>query len=373
MRRSLMRGVLAVVFAILSAGFFTACGSGSGGSGGGGGGGTGISTTVSQKLLAPDAEAKDIFGWPVAISGDYAIVGASLEDEGGTDAGAAYIFYRTGTTWDAGTKIMASDAEVYDRFGSSVAISGDYAIVGASREDEGGTDAGAVYIFHRTGINTWDAGMKIMASDAEAYDYFGGSVAISGDYVIVGTDGGDDGGINSGAAYIFHRTGTNTWDVETKIMASDAEAEDWFGTSVAISGDYAIVGASGEDGGGSDAGAVYVFYRTGTNTWDAGTKIMASDAEAYDYFGSSVAISGDDVIIGAFREDEGGIDTGAVYTFQRSGINTWGAGTKVVASDAETYDYFGASVAISGDYAIIGAPEEDERGDNAGAAYIYIF
>ena len=265
-----------------------------------------------EKLLASDPAADDSFGNSVAISGDYAIVGAYWKDI--TDAGAAYIFHRTGPdTWVEGTKITASDAEDDDNFGNSVAISEDYAIVGAYAEDhDTKSNAGAAYIFLRTGDNTWDEGTKITASDPASYDYFGRSVAISGDYAIVGAYRKDI--TDAGAAYIFLRTGDNTWDEGTKITASDAEDDDNFGNSVAISEDYAIVGAYAEDHDTkSNAGAAYIFLRTGDNTWDEGTKITASDPASYDYFGRSVAISGDYAVVGAYGEDDGGADAGAAY------------------------------------------------------------
>ena len=202
-----------------------------------------------------------MFGYSVAISGDYAIVGAYQENGNSADAGAAYIFHRTNTnTWDTGIKITASDAESYDWFGYSVAISGDYAIAGAYGESSMGYQSGAAYIFHRTDTNTWDTGIKITESNTESYDWFGYSVAISGDYAIAGAYGESSMGYQSGVAYIFHRTDINTWDVGVKITASDAEAYDWFGYSVAISGDYAIAGAYGESSINYQAGAAYIHY-----------------------------------------------------------------------------------------------------------------
>jgi len=380
---------------------------------------------AGTKIVASDAEASDLFGQSVAISGDYAIVGAVDEDEGGTDAGAAYVFHRTaGITWDTGTKIMASDAEANDQFGISVATSGDYVLVGAYNEDINGTDAGAAYIFQRTGENTWKAGAKILASDTAAGDNFGMSVSLSGDYTIIGAyhedpgslsnagsayvyqydppvagklsafdaDSNDSFGIsvaisgdyviagapnedaestNGGAAYLFHRTDANNWDTGTKITASDIQSSDVFGSSVAISGDYAIAGAPNEDAGGTNAGAAYVFHRTGANTWDMGTKIVAYDAQDYDYFGSSVAISGDYTIVGAYQEDAGGAIAGAAYIFHRTDTNTWDAGIKIMAADPDADDRFGLAVAISDDYAIAGANREDAGGSNTGAAYIF--
>jgi hypothetical protein len=350
---------------------------------------TGVSAwDAGVKLVAPDAQAVDWFGTSVAICGDYAIIGASEEDGGDGDplsrAGAAYVFHRTGVnTWDTGTKIMAPDAQVEDHFGWSVAISGDYAIIGASEEDGGDGDplsrAGAVYVFRRN-VNTWEFNVKLVAPDAQAVDWFGWSVAISGDYAIVGA-GGEDGGDgdpieNAGAAYVFRRTGVNIWDAGVKLVALDAQARDAFGDSVAISADYAIVGAYQHGGVG---GAAYVFHRTGVNTWDTGAKIMAPDAQANDRFGESVAISGDYAIVGTRFENGGDGDplvgVGAAYVFRRTGVNTWDSGAKIMAPDAQVHDEFGNSVAISGDYAIVGAAREDGGdGDplsDAGAAYIY--
>jgi len=331
---------------------------------------------TSQKIVAFDRGGLDFFGFSVSISGDYAIAGAYAKDAGANDAGEAYIFHRTGLdTWDAGIGIVAPDAQANDRFGWSVSIDGDYAIVGAYYEDGGAGDphpqAGAAYIFHRTGADTWDTGTKIVAPDIADTDYFGISVAISGDYAIVGADLEDDGGTNAGAAYIFRRTGTNTWDTGTKILATDPQADDLFGYSVSISGDYAVVGAFQEDAGGTDAGAAYIYRRTGTNTWDTGTKIVAPDAQAGDKFGTSVSISGEYAIVGANAENEGGTLAGAAYIFRWIGTNTWDAGTKIVAPDAQPLDDFGISVSISGDLAVVGADGEDEGASNAGAAYIF--
>lgn len=337
------------------------------------------------KITASDAMAGDYFGYSVSICGDYAIVGAQYVDVNGSmSAGAAYIFHRTGPNeWDDGIKIIAPDAQTADQFGCSVSISGDYAIVGALGERGGDGDplmnAGAAYIYHRTGPNTWDDGTKIIASDAQELDLFGYSVSIDGDYVIVGSYWEDDGGSNAGAAYIFNRTGTNAWDAGTKIVADDAHTNDWFGASVSIHGDYAVVGVEGYDGGDGDplanAGAVYIYHRTGANTWDDGTKIIAPDAQAFDYFGRSVSIYGDNIIVGAFQEDNGTgdpiLDCGSAYIFHRTGTNVWDHGTKIVAEDAETGDEFGYSVSISGEYAIVGAHLEDSGGSSAGAAYIF--
>jgi len=363
---------------------------------------SGNNWTFQQKIVASDRGAGDVFGTRVSISGDYAIVGASGEDEdaaGGnnqSNAGSAYIFVRNGNTWSQQQKIVASDRAAADGFGSSVSISGDYAVVGAFQEDEdasGGApllSAGSAYIFARSGT-TWSQQQKIVSSDRASGDFFGYAVSISGAYLIVSAlqeDHDAFGGnarTNSGSAYIFSRSGTS-WTQQQKIVASDRTSSDLFGFSVAISGDYAIVGAyqEDEDASGSQmlssAGSAYIFTRSGAS-WSQ-QKIVAADRTSNDVFGYSVAISGDYAIVGAYLEDEdasGGnpaVNAGSAYVFFRSG-GTWSFQQKIVAADRAAIDAFAVSVAISGNYAIIGAGQEDEDASglnsttSAGSAYLF--
>ena len=328
---------------------------------------TGTTWTQQQKIQASDAQAGDQFGISVSIDGETVVVGAYAEDTGGADAGSAYVFTRSGTTWTQQQKIQASDLQVSDYFGWSVSISGDTVVVAANREDTGGTDAGAAYIFTRSGT-TWTEQAKIQASDAQATDYFGYSVAISGDTVIVGAWKESPGAAAAGSAYIFTRSGT-TWTQQAKILASDLERNDSFGDSVAIDVDTVVVGARYEDTGDTSAGAAYIFTRSGT-TWTEQSKIQASDAEAQDQFGMTVGIYGDTVVVGAQLEDTGGSNAGAAYVFTRSGT-TWTQQTKIQASDAQIASYFGNSVGIYGDTIVVGAHREDTGGNDAGAAYIF--
>jgi hypothetical protein len=344
---------------------------------------------IGAKLMAFDAQDEDRFGCSVALSGDYAIVGARLDNGGEFDeyvsAGAAYLFHRTSPgTWEAGTKLVAPVVQTYALFGHRVALSGDYAVVGAPGPLTG---AGAAHVFRRTDVDTWGAGVTLEANDAQAGDYLGQSVAIDGNYVVVGAffeDGGDgDPRTSAGAAYVFHRTGLNTWDAGVKLVAGDAQADDVFGNSVSISGDYIVVGAFFEDGGDGDprpdAGAAYVFHRTGVNTWDAGTKLVAPDPQANDSFGSSVAVAGDYVIVGANHENGGDgdplFDAGAAYVFHRTGTNSWDAGTKLIAPDPQRGHAFGGSVALSGDHAIVGVQNGagGAGGVIPGAGVAYLF
>jgi len=320
-----------------------------------------------QAKLAAKSVANDYLGWSVAVSGDIAVIGAYGNDDGGTSSGAAYVFTRSGSTWSQQAKLTASDAAAGDRFGYTVAVNGETAVIGAYGNDDGGTNSGSAYIFIRSGT-TWSEQAKLTASDAAAGDNFGISVAVSGNTAVIGAYLDDDGGTNSGAAYVFTRSGT-TWNQQAKLTASDAAADDWFGYSVAVSGDTAVIGADGDDDGGNSSGAAYVFVRSGT-TWSQQAKLTASDAAADDRFGASVAVDGDTAVIGAYRDDDGGADSGAAYVFIRSGT-TWSQQAKLTASDAAADDQFGRSVAVDGDTAVIGAHRDDDSATNSGSAYVF--
>ena len=306
----------------------------------------------------------DYYGYAVDIGEEYAVIGAYSDDSIQTDAGAAYIFVKSGTNWIQQAKLKASDAGSGDGFGSSVSISGDYVIIGTYYPGSITASLGSAYIFTRSGTS-WTEQAKLTASDAALNDYFGRAVSISGDYAIIGAFGNDDNGNSSGSAYIFTRSGIS-WTEQAKLTASDAGSGDGFGSSVSISEDYAIIGASGDDDKGGNSGSVYIFTRSGIS-WTEQAKLTASDGAASDAFGRSVSISGDYAIIGASSDDDKGFNSGSAYIFARSGTN-WTNQAKLTASDGTAANQFGYSVSISGDYAVIGA-----FGNNnlKGAAYVF--
>ncbi|MGE0104873.1 MAG: PxKF domain-containing protein [Blastocatellales bacterium] len=337
-----------------------------------------VLVSETAKLEASDKDANDQFGVSVSIDGDTAIVGAPREDLPGIDSGAAYIFERNlggANNWGEARKIEATDGGNYHLFGNSVGISGDTVIVGAPWE----ADSGAVYIFERNlgGANNWGEIRKIKASDVEAYDSFGISVGISGDTVIVGANWEGDSGDQTGAAYIFERNlgGAGNWGEAKKVKASDKEPGDQFGTSVSISGDTAIVGAIEEDLPGYGSGAAYIIERNqgGTGNWGEVKKLEASDAIGYEYFGWSVSINGDIAVVGMFNVYLPYENSGSAYVFERNqgGAGNWGEVKKLEASDKEKGDAFGFSVSISGDIIIVGSPGETNPGIYSGAAYVY--
>ncbi|MTE26690.1 LamG-like jellyroll fold domain-containing protein [Winogradskyella ouciana] len=326
------------------------------------------------KQTASDAAAGDQYGISVAMDGNYAIVGASTSDTNGSDSGAAYILIRSSAgNWTEQAKLTASDAAAGDNFGFSVSVSGKYAIVGAFGKDSNGIDAGAAYVFIRNGT-TWTEEAILTASDGSTQDQFGVSVSISGNSAVIGAFAVDDVngvGSNFGAAYVFNRSGT-VWSEQTKLTASDAAPTDQFGFSVDISGDYVIVGAEEDDDVFTDSGSAYIFLRSGTS-WSEQAKLTASDADTQDNFGRSVAIDGIYAIVGSYLDDDeldiNNTNSGSAYTFVRSGTN-WSEQDKLIPSNPETDAYFGWSVDIDCNYAIVGA-RLDGGVTESGSTYLY--
>ncbi len=314
-----------------------------------------------QKLLASDGDVNDWFGHSVSVSGNYAIVGAYRDD---SFKGSAYIFRRDGNSWSEQQKLTASDGAASDAFGCSVSIIEDYAIVGAYGDTTKGTSTGAAYIFKRDGTS-WIQQQKLLASDGAAYDTFGDSVSISGDFAIVGARGDNN---YSGSAYIFKRDG-NIWSEQQKITASDGAQLDYFGSPIFISGDYVILGAWGNDDKGDSSGSAYIFKRDGT-AWSEQQKLLASDGAAGDLFGCSVSIIEDYAIVGAVYKDDKGKDSGSAYIFIRDG-NSWNEQQKISASDGAAGDYFGDAVFINGDLAVVGAITDDDKGTDSGSVYLF--
>lgn len=372
------------------------------------------STWVQQAYLkASNTDAGDEFGHSVAIFGDTVIVGAPKEDSGASgvngdetsnilpDSGATYVFTRTGGVWGQQAYLKASNPSIQDSFGFSVAISGDTLVVGATLEDSSatgingdqmdafGSNSGAVYVFVRTVMN-WNQQAYIKASNTGSNDTFGSSVAISGDTVVVGARFEDSNatGVNgnqfnefafqAGAAYVFVRT-AHVWSQQAYLKASNTDSSDEFG-NVAISGDTVVIGAPGErsnttgvggnqtDNSAENAGAAYVFTRSGT-VWSQQAYLKSSNSESGDRFGTSVSISDNTIVIGAPNEDSSatGVNgnqannsvsgSGAAYVFTQTGA-IWTQQTYLKASNTETFDTFGSSVAISGDIVIVGANSE---------------
>jgi len=390
-------------------------------------------------LKASNTGANDQFGWSVAISGDTIVVGATGEassatgvdgngaDDGFASSGAAYVFVRNHGAWSQQAYLKASNTWPGDSFGASVAVSGDTIVIGAIGEDSSATGvdgnqsdnfaqaSGAAYVFVRGG-GTWSQQAYLKASNTGEGDWFGGSVAVDGDTIMVGAlnedsnstgvngDQSDESATDSGASYVFNRAG-GVWSQQAYLKASNTGRNDYFGASVAINGDTAVAGAYGEsssatgvdgdqaDDDGISSGAAYVFVRSGDD-WSQQAYLKASNTGVGDYFGWSVGVSGNMIVVGALLEDSSatGVDgdgsdngtgeSGAAYTFSRAG-EAWSQQAYLKASNTSGYDLFGISVSVSGGTVAVGACYEDSGATgvngnqsdngaaNSGAAYIF--
>ena len=350
----------------------------------------------ASELAASNVVQDDKFGYSVAVDGDIAVVGAHRdnadESSGIVDSGAAYVFTRSGgVVWDAGVKLTASDGAPYDNFGISVAVDGNTLVIGAPGDDDNGTDSGSAYVFTKDpDSGEWTRKAKLTASDGEALDYFGHSVAVSGNTVLVGaylddreeTDT-ETGLEDSGSVYVFLKPSSTGWadGNETVKLAAAAADDDNFGTSVALDGNTAVIGAPGDDDKGTDSGSAYFFTRDGLGNWDAGVELTADDGKPGDSFGISVTVDGDTAVVGAYQHDPIApdsdpnspsylLDAGAAYVFTKNS-DGWSQSVKLTADDRATGDYFGYSVAVNDGTVLVGAYQDDDKGTDSGSAYIF--
>ena len=395
-------------------------------------------------VKASNTEALDNFGTSIAVDGNTLAVAAYLEGSAatgvngdqtnnqGTASGAVYVFTRDlAGLWSQQAYLKASNPNRQDRFGIGLALEGETVAVGAWGEDSAATgvdgdqadnsaaDAGAVYIFSRDGAGTWAQQTYLKASNTEAGDRFGISMALSGDSLAVGAlgEGSAASGVNaeqannaapdSGVVYVFTRDSAGLWSQQAFLKSSNPESEDRFGMRLMLDGDTLAVGANGEnsaatgvdgdqtDNSAAGAGAVYVFTRDGANVWSQQGYLKASKAEAWDSFGTSGALSGNTLAVGAFGEGSAaaGINgdqtdntakfTGAVYIFIRDATGVWSQQAYLKASNAGAHDIFGVNMAISGAALAVAARGEmsastgvnREQSDNsareAGAVYVF--
>jgi len=276
-------------------------------------------------------------------------------------------------------KLAASDTADGDNFAYAVGLDGEYAIIGAPAAESALTDSGEAYLFRRSqgGLDGWGEIKVLVADDAGANDFFGCSVSVSGDYAVVGAGGENGSGTDQGAAYVFYRNqgGADNWGQVKKIVGNDTADDDGFGYSVAIDGTTILVGADGEDGSGADQGAAYLFYKDqgGTDNWGQVAKVTSGDPDDLNQFGYTLALKGDYALVGSPREDGAGSDRGAAYLFSRNvgGADAWGVVKKIVPSDPTDGTWFATAVAIDGTLAVVGAGWDDGGGTNRGAAYVF--
>jgi hypothetical protein len=313
--------------------------------------------SISFTLHNPSPANGDNFGYSVSVSGDTVIVGTLYDDTGAADAGAVYVF--DGSTGALSHALIMSTPAASDYFGSSTAISDNTLVVGAYCDDTGATDSGVVHVFNAATGNL----IGSLANPTPAIsDKFGYSVAISGNNLVVGAYQDDTGATDAGAAYIFDAT---TGNLLHTLADPTPEINDWFGYSVAISGNLVVVGAYMDDTGATNSGTTYIFN---ANTGSLLRALANPTPSGGDYFGSSVAISGNNVIVGAYSDNTGATDSGAAYIFDASNGNL----LYTLANPAPAAnDKFGFSVAVSGNIAVVGAYQDDLHATNNGTVYVY--
>ena len=299
---------------------------------------------LQQELSALDGGPGEAFGWSVALSGDTAVVGAPGHPVGANgNEGAGYVFTRSDGVWTQEQELTASDGAANDQFGRAVAVSGDTVVVGASGNE------GAAYVFTRS-AGDWT--QQELSEPDGSHDGFGSAVAVSGDTAVVSAPGRGD---FRGVAYIYTSSGGD-WTLQQELTASDGGGGDWFGYSVALSGDTALVGAPYRTvGDTSEQGAAYAFTSS-DGDWTQQQELTASDAAAGDLFGFSVSVDGDIALVGAQGHWTGGHNQqGDAYLFTRS-AGDWTQHQELAGSDGRAADGFGWSVSLDGDTALVGAP-----------------
>lgn len=328
-------------------------------------------------LFASDAGEHYDFGDSVAIDNDFMIIGDHGNSEKAHQVGAAYIFKQIDSTWEEIIKLTASDGEQSDEFGRAVDISGNLAIVGAYKNDGAGFNHGAAYIFrYIPETDEWVEQTKLLASDGQTNNGFGWSVAICDDVIVVGsTKHGHDGGpLYRGAVYIFRSTDDGqVWEQEAELRADDGATNDYFGHSVDIDEDNILIGAFGNDDDGSSSGSAYIFKYDpkAPDNWIQVQKLLPLDGNAGDHFGESVSISHELCVVGADGVDVNETNSGAAYVFRFDEDSLqWIEEATLLASDGQYYDNFGI-VAIDGNVVVVGAPKHSLLSQNAGAVYIY--
>jgi len=330
-------------------------------------------------LVPTDPAAGDQFGWSISNTSNLAIIGAPGDDDQGPSAGSAYVFSRQGGVYTQTAKLLPAAVTGGDNFGFSASITTNFALVGTPYDDDYGPDSGAAYLFGRNtgGVNNWGLIKKLYAGDPTGGDYFGQSVSVVNNFLIVGAPGADDTGPNSGAAYVFGRNtgGGGNWGQAAKLLASDATDEDLFGWSVSISQNFAVVGAPDDDDQGLKSGSAYIFNRDegGHDNWGQVKKLMGAEGTGGDMFGWSVSIDGELVVSGAKGDDDYGLNSGSAYAFGRNtgGPGNWGQIDKFYASNPSQDAAFGTSVSVNARIICVGAPDGLTYGLASGAGYTY--
>lgn len=310
----------------------------------------------------------DRLGHKLVLEGSYAVAGAPSNDVRNPDAGAVLVYRRELSGWVADTMLTASDGGFSEELGQSVALSGNSVLAGAFKETRLGLfEAGAVYAYEADSTGSWHQTQKITVPLASAYDWLGYAVTMQGSTACISAPRDDDKGSDAGAVYMLEK-GTINWLGDVKLMASDGSSGDWFGRSVALDGDLLVVGAHLY--GSNDRGAAYVFRRDSSG-WTEEARLSSNDIAAVDNFGWSVDVDDGRIAVGAFLADpDGRSNAGAVYVFEQDG-GAWVQRQKLVPAAAQPGDFTGISLSLDGDQLLVGAYGADLDGAASGTAVLF--
>ncbi|MBT5910414.1 MAG: tandem-95 repeat protein, partial [Opitutae bacterium] len=328
-----------------------------------------------QAFRASSPDAGGRLGRDVSLWDNMVVAGAPGHDSVAGLKGAAYVFEKNSTSWSQTAKLSPSDGAIHDYFGQSVSARANRVLVGAHMADSGGVSAaGAAYIFEKSGNGTWLEKTKLVPGDSLANGHYGVSVSLDGDLALVGASGSNNAnGVSTGAAYLIGRTESDTWVQITKLTPDDGVANDQFGQSVKLDGNFSYVGARLRDEGGvQDTGAVYVFQRLSNGQWVQQAKITPGNAGAEGYFGQSLDVRDNRLLVGAPGKigDHAKSNPGYAYFFERDGNGNWIQKAKFVGYDGLSDDEMGFDVAL-GVSIFAGAPLRDDRGEDSGGAYVF--
>lgn len=319
-----------------------------------------------QKLKPNDGAPGDSFGVSISIDGTTAIIGSCCDGDLGIASGSSYFFQNAGGVWSQIQKVTASDGKAADLFGSSVALQGDTAVVGAYLHDSIGNDAGATYVFVRSG-QTWVQSQKLTASDLEIGDRFGQKVLLKNGTLVIASTQDDDFGPTSGSAYIFAKAG-GSWIQKQKLTPPDLGQMSYpnFGQKMSITSDTLMISAFD---GTNGSGRVYVFNDS-QGSWVQTQRIDAPEWQPNAGFPASISISGDTAVIG-YGGSDNGAQSGAAFVYRRVG-SLWSKTQKLLPSDGDSLDAFGAEIAVDGNHAVIGAPGDEHGTTGGGSAYSFV-
>ncbi len=321
---------------------------------------------ADSKIVASDGNFDDRFGKAVSLSDNWLAIGANRDDDNGSNSGSVYVYRYEETQILEEYKILAFDGDYNDYFGKSLAIDDDWLVVGALYDDVNGEKSGSVYVYYYNGID-WEFHSKLTPFDGAPYDRFGYAVDISQGNIVVGAVYDDDIGEDAGSVYVYTYD-FDSWILKAKLYSSNQNAGDFFGVSVSIDLDKLAVGSVYNDQNGINSGSVTVFVNN-DNNWEEKQVLLAPDGADYDLFGNDLAIDNNRMIIGAFHKDAGYLNSGSVYVYNFIN-NMFDFAFTLVSSDQSINDNFGLSVSIFDNYISVGSIDDD-NGINSGAVYIY--